>query len=457
MTPESNTTQARPVTKHPVSAPRREAGECKHQELDMAGVVRALPERSTCFVALAPGWLDVMGGLGDYSGSLVLSMPIGGQVCVAVQSTTKPEFTVAQVDKNGNLQGERWSTPMTHLFDGEGAAIEATAAVERIAPGRIEACLVGAVVELVRARLIKRIAGGLSVAVSSDLHTGCDVGNDAAYMAAMLCAVSAAFDRTLELPDAALVCQRVENDWLDRPIGIADATCTLAGESNSVSAVRCEPCQHVGVVELSEQFTVLGIDTTARRQDAALKYERVRTASFMGRALIERILCHEAAGVVKSNGYLSNITVAQYVEGLRDRLPTKLLGSEYLDRFGETGDLLTRVDPAHAYRIRSRTEHHIYEHARAVAFFEVLARAVSKNDRAAAMEIGELMYASHWSYGQRCGLGSVEADFLVSTLRKFGTGADIFGARTAGRGCGGVVCVFMANSEKAQHAIRSAV
>jgi galactokinase len=202
---------------------------------------------------------------------------------------------------------------------------------------------------------------------------------------------------------------------------------------------------------------LLGIDTGTRRQDAALRYERVRTASFMGRALIEKIHRHEAPGVGKWNGYLSHITVAQYVEGLRDRLPTKLLGSEFLDRFGETGDPLTRVDPAHGYRIRSRTEHHIYEHARAVAFFELLARAVSDNDRAAAMEIGELMYASHWSYGQRCGLGSVEADFLVSSLRKLGTGAHIYGARTAGRGCGGVVCVFMANSEKAQHAVRLAV
>ena len=457
MTLDSHTTQARPGTKHPVSAPRRQACECKHQALDVAGVVRALPERSTCFVAQAPGWLDVMGGLGDYSGSLVLSMPIGGQVCVAVQATTKPEFTIAQVDEVGKLRGERWSRPMAHFFDGEGSAIDATTAVERLAPSRIEACLVGAVVELLRAGVIKPITGGLSVAVRSDLHNGCDVGNDAAYVAALLCAVTAAFDRTLELPDAALICQRVANDWLARPIGIADATCTLAGETNSVNAVRCEPCQKIGVVGLSEQLTILGIDTGARRADAALRYERVRTASFMGRALIDIIRCHEAVDAGERNGYLSHITVAQYVEGLRDRLPTKLLGGEYLDRFGETGDPLTRVDPAHAYRIRSRTEHHIYEHARAAAYYEVLARAVSENDRAAAGEIGELMYASHWSYGQRCGLGSVEADFLVSILRKFGTGADVFGARTAGRGCGGLVCVLMANSEKAQHAIRLAV
>src|SRR5829696_7612158 len=36
-------------------------------------------------VARAPGRLDVMGGIADYSGSLVLELPLGEATCVALQ------------------------------------------------------------------------------------------------------------------------------------------------------------------------------------------------------------------------------------------------------------------------------------------------------------------------------------------------------------------------------------
>jgi L-arabinokinase len=64
------------------------------------------------------------------------------------------------------------------------------------------------------------------------------------------------------------------------------------------------------------------------------------------------------------------------------------------------------------------------------------------------------MYASHWSYGQRCGLGSVETDLLVNLIRQHGTPADIYGAKISGRGCGGVVTVLMRTADRAQEALQ---
>ena len=53
---------------------------------------------SPIFVARAPGRLDVMGGIADYSGSLVLQMPIR-EACVAgVQTGTDGIIQVASLD-----------------------------------------------------------------------------------------------------------------------------------------------------------------------------------------------------------------------------------------------------------------------------------------------------------------------------------------------------------------------
>ena len=67
------------------------------------------------------------------------------------------------------------------------------------------------------------------------------------------------------------------------------------------------------------------------------------------------------------------------------------------------------------------------------------------------------MYASHWSYGQRCGLGNIETDLLVNLIRKHGTGAGVYGAKITGRGCGGVVAVLMKATDQAREAIDTAV
>ena len=42
-------------------------------------------KKSAIHVARAPGRLDIMGGIGDYSGSLVLEMPIAEAAFAAVQ------------------------------------------------------------------------------------------------------------------------------------------------------------------------------------------------------------------------------------------------------------------------------------------------------------------------------------------------------------------------------------
>ena len=87
---------------------------------------------------------------------------------------------------------------------------------------------------------------------------------------------------------------------------------------------------------------------------------------------------------------------------------------------------------------------------------ETLARARRTGDPSKLIQIGELMTASHWSYGQRCGLGSPSADLLVSLIKEHGQRNGIHGAKITGRGGGGTICVAMEPGEAAQSSLRTA-
>ena len=56
------------------------------------------------------------------------------------------------------------------------------------------------------------------------------------------------------------------------------------------------------------------------------------------------------------------------------------------------------------------------------------------------IQLGELMYASHASYGA-CGLGSRGTDLLVDLVKAEGPTAGLYGARITGGGSGGTVAV----------------
>ncbi len=421
----------------------------------MDDVLNRLPPQPTRFAVCAPGRLDVMGGLADYSGSLTVSKTADDHICVAVQRC--PEAALS-IDLTGSLALD--GNPPTviatcDLRGSDGAWVRAEQW-----PGEVEAPgtaavrgVVGAVVEMLRSTDVSQLEGGFSIAVGSTRDGASGIGGDAALVSATLLATAAAADVTLQPPQNVELCQRVLNEWLSLPVGMSDGACVLLGEPNALMQCRGDPFAMPAPLPLPGNLAIAGIDTGSIHDDAKLRYTRVRTASFMGRALIDRIVKHEGADLLQWNGLLARVSVSDYVERFRDRIPTKLKGSEFLERFGETGDPLTRVEPPFVYKIRSRTEHHIYEHARACEFVECLSRAIRNNDEQALHGAGELMYASHWSYGQRCGLGSIATDALVRLIRDNAAQAGVYGAKVSARGCGGVVVVLMRSGEKEMDAL----
>ena len=69
---------------------------------------------------------------------------------------------------------------------------------------------------------------------------------------------------------------------------------------------------------------------------------------------------------------------------------------------------------------------------------------------AEATQLGELMLASHASYGA-CGLGSDGTDRLVTLVMESGPHAGLFGAKITGGGSGGTVAIL--GTDTAQRAV----
>ena len=105
-------------------------------------------------------------------------------------------------------------------------------------------------------------------------------------------------------------------------------------------------------------------------------------------------------------------------------------------------DAVTRVDPAESYLVLGAVEHAVFENHRVQRFIELLARA--EQDPRALEKAGRLMYASHWSYGHRIGLGARETNLIVSLARQAGPAAGIYGAKITGGGSGGTVALLAA-------------
>ena len=84
-------------------------------------VVKRLGDDSARFVAVAPGRLDVMGGLAEYTGALVLNMTLGDHVCVAVQARRdgKISISAAQHSDGGAVD----EVPVSRLCESNGRGV----------------------------------------------------------------------------------------------------------------------------------------------------------------------------------------------------------------------------------------------------------------------------------------------------------------------------------------------
>jgi L-arabinokinase len=373
-------------------------------------------------ISRAPGRLDVMGGIADYSGSIVLQRPIAEATFAAVQRIDRAAIEVVSLGR------PPFSIPVETLAPG-GEPVSYDDARRMLARERWPSYVVGMVLVLAREERVA-LTSGMRIVVASNVPEGKGVSSSAAIETATMSAVACAFGLAIEPRDLALLCQRGENLVAGAPCGVMDQMTCVFGEEHALMALLCQPAELQPSVVLPDDIEVWGIDSGERHSVGGSDYGAVRAGAFMGLRILSEL-------VQVPGNYLANIGPSTFERELVEHLPEEMSGDEFLDRFERTIDSVTTVEQGRTYRVRAPTAHPVCERERAEAFRRLL---LEPSDEQRRIELGQLMYGSHASYGA-CGLGSRGTDLLVALVRAEGAPAGLYGARITGGGSGGTVVV----------------
>jgi L-arabinokinase len=404
--------------------------------------------RREIVVTRAPGRLDLMGGIADYSGALVLELPTAAATHAALQLEEGDVLTVVSLSTNIASVPRRYVMSLAE-FVRDGSPIsyeEARARFAADAESHWASYVAGAFLVLMRERGCG-FERGARLLIRSDVPEGKGVSSSAALEVAVMRAVAAAYRLELSPRETAFLCQRVENMVAGAPCGVMDQMTAACGEEGRLLALLCQPCEASGYVPLPPELSVWGIDSGVRHSVVGADYSTVRTAAFMGYRMVAdfaglRANEGDAGGRLtiedpKWHGYLANISPAEFEERYMPLLPNRVSGADFLAGYCGITDQVTNVEPARIYPVLAATRHPIREHARVSEFAEALRdwRGLAQAER-----LGELMYESHASYSA-CGLGSAGTDELVRLVREVGPARGLYGAKITGGGSGGTVAV----------------
>ncbi len=365
-----------------------------------------------------------MGGIADYSGSLVLELPLREATTVSLRR--EESRTLALTSARAPGESSKFTMSLEELPQ---SYQEAQRYFRRNPSSAWAAYVAGAFLVLAREKGID-FAEGARIRIESTVPEGKGVASSAALEVAAMMAIGTAYELQLDGKEIALLCQKVENAVVGAPCGVMDQMTALFGEKDRLLVLLCQPAEIQGNVEIPRELAFWGIDSGVAHQVSGADYGSVRVGAFMGYRILQ-----EMAGT-DWGGYLANVTPSEREKGYLHRLPETIRGIDFLERFGETRDPATRVDPEKTYPVRHPTAHPVYEHSRARSFLRLL----SDDDDASAPSLGELMYQSHASYSA-CGLSSRGTDRLVELARALGRSRGIYGAKITGGGSGGTVAI----------------
>jgi L-arabinokinase len=382
-------------------------------------------------ITRAPGRLDVMGGISDYSGSLVLEMPIAETTLAAIQLRDEPVIQVMSLGGDRVGRAAVFTLPLSDfLRQNEPVTYETTAAIFRADPEhQWAAYIAGAFLVLMREKG-SRFQQGARLLLTSTVPEGKGVSSSAAVEVAAMQAIAAAYQLDIRPRELALLCQKVENHVAGAPCGIMDQMTVVAGQPNQLLALLCQPAEIQGMIAIPDELAFWGVDSGIRHAVSGADYGSVRAGAFMGYKILQSIAGRDWGG------YLANLGPAEFEQEYRAHLPERMAGADFLREYGPIPDGVTSVSPQQSYAICQPTLHPIYEHFRVQTFARLLAGDALLN----APLLGELMFQSHASYSA-CGLGSGGTDLLVEMAREAGAQQGVYGAKITGGGSGGTVVV----------------
>jgi galactokinase len=398
---------------------------------------------------ISTGRLDVMGGIADYSGSLVLQMPIQESTSVSISKINDNRLIIRSLSFENVFEVNIDQIPTE--YDAAKAFFKQTK------NGNWAAYIAGCLVVLRKEKGI--LLNGFEIEIYSDVPNGKGVSSSAALEVATMKALQEFYQIEFSGTELPILAQKVENLIVGAPCGLMDQLTSYFGVKNHLLPIICQPDLLQKPIEIPQNLHFIGIDSGIRHAVSGASYGDVRTAAFMGYTMIAQHLGISKEAILKSklnknridlpyDGYLANISVTEF-ENRFESILQNLSGDDFIEEYGEIIDPISAINSATLYDIIQCTKHPIYENERVSKFKNL----IENFEQSHLESMGELMYESHESYS-KCGLGNEFTDKIVAMAKELGTQNGIYGAKITGGGSGGTVCI-LAYGEKGKLATKN--
>jgi len=402
--------------------------------------------------ATAPGRMDVMGGIADYSGSLFLQMPIKQTTTVSIQKRNDGVFHFrTQITK------KKMNDFIIHLSAiKDNSLIEAGNVIRSVVGGDWAVYVLGCFLVLKKEKKIS--LGGANVFIESNVPWGKGVSSSAALEVATMNALNELYQLSLGKEELAVLAQMAENRVAGAPCGLMDQLSSHLGQKNKLLPLICQPHQVDKAINIPRGINFSGIDSGIRHAVSGASYSDVRAAAFMSytiialneNATVEELEQARTSGdwsKLPFKGFLANIPVSVFEEKYISILPKEISGKNFLAQYELSIDTVTNIDENKIYRPAVCGSHPVYENERVNEFKTLLKNFKKQDDKQASLiQMGSLMMQSHESYST-VGLGNEYTDKIVEMIRDAGPDRGVFGARVSGGGNGGTVCILSYNKE----------
>jgi L-arabinokinase len=402
--------------------------------------------------ATAPGRMDVMGGIADYSGSLLLQMPIKQTTSVSIQKRNDGVFNFrTQLTKN---KTDDFTINISELVDR--SLEEAGKIIKSKQGGDWAVYVLGCFLVLQKENNIDLT--GANVLIESNVPWGKGVSSSAALEVATMNALNQLYQLSLGKEELAVLAQMAENLVAGAPCGLMDQLSSHLGQKNKLLPLICQPHQVDKAVSIPRGINFSGIDSGIRHAVSGASYSEVRAAAFMSYTIIalkEGATVEELDNARTSDdwsklpykGFLANIPVSVFEEKYMSILPVEIPGKEFLTHYKVSIDRVTNIDENKIYKLVVCGSHPVYENARVHEFKDLLKNFKKQDDKQTSLiQMGNLMMQSHESYSA-VGLGNEYTDKIVDMVRDAGPACGVFGARVSGGGNGGTVCILSYGKE----------
>jgi galactokinase len=403
------------------------------------------------YSAFAHGRLDVMGGIADYSGSLVLQMPIAEKTTVSIRKREDNFLIIKSIgEKNLSFRisiDEIKSIPIGNY----------TLAQKLFTQQKWASYIVGCVILLIWEKNIDFV--GFDILVESNIPIGKGVSSSAALEVATLKVFTEYFNINFFGTELPTLAQKVENYIVKAPCGLMDQLTSYFGKAGHILPITCQPDILHDLIPIPDNIHFMGIDSGVKHSVSGNAYGKVRTAAFMGYSIIANFqgvdtkkIKNFSRNELPQQGYLTNLNISYFKFNFEKSLPISMKGQDFIEQYGEIIDDVTQINPEENYPILASTKHAIFENQRIPRFQNTLSKLDKSLSKKAAYKVmGSFMTDSHNSYSN-FGLGSEKTDELVKMAHlKLTQG--VHGARITGGGSGGTVCI-MCVGEKGKQAVR---